>query len=230
VARGLPAAIVEVQLATETPRPSDLWTSYFASRLAWVDEAVSFRRGVQWMSQEIAQARIESPEWVEVSNGAGNIVCFGMGLPYHRVAGPTWLDTVLDVPGEAACHCQLAIGIDCTYPTQTALGLLTAESQALATLPFKLTTPHGWFLHLGARNLIMTHLELLEGERIGIRCRILETEARRVETTLAAFKAFRAAQLTDFRGTPSQVLSTVDGVVRFEIGPHRWIQLEAEWE
>jgi alpha-mannosidase len=229
VARGLPAAIVDIELEPHATPGDDLWKSYFASRLAWLDEAVSIRRGRQWLSQDTARERIESSEWVEISEGSGNIVCFGMGLPFHRRAGSNWLDTLLYVTGEASRRYQFALGIDCPYPTHTTLALLTAGTPTVASLPFPLAQPRGWFLHLGARNLIMTHLELLNGESDGIRCRILETVDRGTETTLAAFRPFRTARITDFRGAASQVLSVVDGAVRFEIGPHRWIQLEAEW-
>jgi alpha-mannosidase len=229
VVRGLPAAIVDVELQPEVLPEGNLWASYFASRLAWVDEAVSFRCGAQWLSRETGRERIESPEWVEFSSGAGNIVCFGMGLPYHRRAGMTWLDTLLCVAGEEGRRFQFALGLDCAYPTQTALSLLTAGSRERGTLACQLHQPRGWFLHQGAKSLIMTHVEPLEGERSGIRCRVLETQGRGVETSLAAFRPFRSAQITDFRGTAGEVLSIVDGAVRFEIGAHRWIQIEAEW-
>jgi hypothetical protein len=229
IARGLSAAIVDVQLEPAAPPEDDPWTSYFASRLAWIDEAASFRRGAQWMSREVTTQRIESAEWVEVSNGAGNIVCFPMGLPFHRLVGPTWLDTLLCVAGESDRRYQFAIGIDCSYPTQTALGLVTAASEGTDWLPYKLTQQRGWFLHLAARNVMLTHLDFVDDASQAIRCRILETEGRGVETTLAAFRPFREARITDFRGNASEVLSTVDGVVHLEIGPHRWIQLEAQW-
>jgi hypothetical protein len=152
-----------------------------------------------------------------------------MGLPFHRKVGLTWLDTIMCVAGESQRRFQFAIGLDCPYPTQTALALLTAGAARPVQLPFKLPQPRGWFLHLGARNLVMTHVELLADERLGIRCRILETEGRSVETTFEGYRPFRAAQITDFRGTTSEVLSVVDGAARIDIGPHRWIQLEAEW-
>jgi alpha-mannosidase len=229
IARGSPAAIVSVELEPERLPDGELWRSYYASRLAWLDEAATFRRGAQWLAKETSREQIESPEWVEIASLTGNIVCFGQGLPFHRRVGLTWLDTLLCVAGESRRRFHFAIGLDCTYPTQTALSLMPPSVPEPAQLPFKLTQPRGWFLHLGAHNLIITHLEPLDGERSGIRCRILETEGRGVESTLAAYRPFLSAQITDFRGTASEVLSVVNGVVRFDIAPHRWIQLEAEW-
>jgi hypothetical protein len=227
--RGIPAAIVEVQLDPERLLEGDLWLNYFASRLAWSDEAVSFRRGLQGQARETARERIESPEFVEVSNGAGNIVCFGLGLPYHRRASTTWLDTLLQIAGQSRRRFQFALGLDCTYPTQTALELLTAGTSTTTNFPGQLPMACGWFLHLGARNLLITHLELLSDERAGIRCRILETEGRAVEANLSAYRPFLRARTTDFRAEANEVLSIVDGDVRLELGPYRWVQIEAEW-
>jgi hypothetical protein len=47
---------------------------------------------------------------------------------------------------------------------------------------------------------------------------------------LAGFRPFRAARSTDFRGNAIEVLSVSDGSVHVDIGPYRWIQIEAEWE
>ena len=229
LARGMRAAIVDVELQLEHAPEGEVWSTYFASRLAWNDEAVSFRRGVQWQARETGRERIESPEFVEISNGVGNIVCFGMGLPFHCRPSTTWLDTLLCVAGESRRRFQFAVGLDCTYPTQTALALLTSGESKDTALPYPLPQAHGWFLHVGAKNLLVTHLEMLAGERAGIGCRILETEGREVETTLAAYRPFRAARTTDFRANDNQLLSIVDGQVQFDIGPHRWIQIEAEW-
>jgi alpha-mannosidase len=229
LARSLPAAIVDVELKPEQARDGDLWLNYFASRLAWSNEAVTFRRGLQWQARDTSRERIESPEFVEISNGVGNIVCFGMGLPFHRRPATTWLDTLLHATAQSQFRFQFSLGLDCMYPTQTALALLTANDGPNVRFPAELQHPRGWFLHLGARNLLITHLELLAGEPGGIRCRILETEGREVETDLSAYRPFRSAHTTDFRNNDNGVLSIVDGQVRFHIGPHRWIQIEAQW-
>jgi len=229
LARGLPAAIVGIQLDPVRLPEGDVWNSYFASRLAWSDEAASWRCGVQWSAHETTHERIESPEWVEVSDGEENVVCLALGLPYHRRVGPTWLDTLLVTAGEEGSRFQFAIGLDCLYPTQAALGLLTSGLPTLAKLADPPAEPRGWFLHLSAKNVIITHLSRLEGERAGIRCRILETEGRSAVATLSAFRPFSAARTTDFRGHVNDVLSVVEGRVPLDVGPHRWVQLEAEW-
>jgi alpha-mannosidase len=227
--RALPAAIIDVSLDCVQLPAGAPWNSYFASRLAWSDEAISFRRGVQWTARETTWERIESPEWVEISNGSDNIVCLPLGLPFHRRVGPTWLDTLLITSSDNRCRFQFALSLDCRYPTQTALALATAGSPSWAKLPGSPPASRGWFLHISAKNLLLTHCEALSGERAGIRCRLLETEGREAAATITAFRSFRAARITDFRANTKSVLSVNDGKVSLDVGPHRWVQFEAEW-
>ncbi|HEY3395564.1 MAG TPA: hypothetical protein VGK58_22880 [Lacipirellulaceae bacterium] len=227
--RTLPAAILDIQLDCMKLPTGERWNSYFASRLAWSDEAVTFRRGVQWTARDVARQRIVSPEWIEVSSGEQNIVCLALGLPYHRQAAPTWLDTLLVTEDEDRRQFQIAIALDSMYPTQAALALATAGRPTLAMLPGPLPASRGWFLHVSARNVLLTYCEPLGPERAGISCRLLETEGRHAEATISAFRPFRSAQTTDFRGNAKSLLSVVDGRVVLDVAPHRWIQFEAEW-
>ncbi|MCI0332948.1 MAG: hypothetical protein L0228_06965 [Planctomycetes bacterium] len=260
VARGLAAALVDVELEPQRLPEGDIWRSYYASRLAWTDDAIAVRRGGNWMGHVTGRERIESPEWVEINGGIGSITCFGMGLPYHRRASPKWLDTLLLVAGEGRRRFQFAIALDEAYATQSALGLFTAGQSPILTLSSEPNSSRGWFLHVGAKNIVTTHIEpLLPVSAVGglseadsgsqpsvesasetpptthgsacaaIRVRLLETEGRDAHTSLSAFRPFRNARTTDFRGNSTGVLSTDDGRVEFNIGAHRWIQIEAEW-
>jgi alpha-mannosidase len=229
VARGLAPAIVEVELEPQQMPEGDVWKSYFASRLAWADEALSVRRGDNWVARATERERIESPEWIEVDDVIGRVTCFALGLPLHRRAAPNWLDTLLLVAGEERRRFQFAIGIDNVFPAQAAVALLTAGQPCVAEMPWPLSVPHGWFLHIATKNLLLTHMEPLPAPLTGIRARLLETEGRETRTTLAAFRPFTSARCTDFRGTEIEVLSVFDGRVEFDIGPHRWMQIECEF-
>jgi len=229
IARGMPAVFVDVELEPQRLPEGDIWRSYYASRLAWTDEAAAVRRGGHWMGHETGRERIESPEWVQIDDGIGTITCFGLGLPYHRRSSPNWLDTLLAVAGEDRRRFQFALALDENYPLRTALGLLTAGQARILTLSTEPSSSRGWFLHVGAKNIVATHIEPLVDQAAGLRIRLLETEGRDTHTTLDAFRPFRAARATDFRGHSTGVLSMVDGRVEFDIGAHRWIQIEAEW-
>jgi alpha-mannosidase len=228
--RGLSVVIVDVELDLQRRPEGSVWKQYFASRLAWSGDALSVRRGIEWVARPTTRTLIEAPEWVEVSDFAGRITCFGGGLPLHRLASDVWLDTLLVVAGEECTRFQFAIGLGCANPTQAGLALLTDGQASVTKWPSRPAAPQGWFLHVGAKNVIVTHIEPLAGEQPGIRLRLLETEGRAVQTKLAAFRPLRAAQTTDFLGQPTGVLSVVDGQARLDIGPYRWLQIEAEWE
>ena len=228
--RGLPAMIVDVELDPQHLPAGDIWKSYFASRLAWSVESLSIRRGKNWSGLETTRECIDSSEWIEIDDGLGHVTCFALGLPFHRVAGPQWLDTLLLVAGEERRRFQFAIGID--QIVSNARGRGFAQLPAIRTFvrrPAALSSPRGWFLHVGAKNVLCTHIEPLAEPASGIRVRLLETEGRDTQTTLAAFRPFQAAWISDFRGNRTDVLSLADGRAEIDIGPHGWVQIEAEW-
>jgi len=229
LARGLPVVFIDVALDAELKPDGELWNSYFASRMAWREEAVTVRAGVDWSARETTRRRIESPEWIEMEDITGRMTCFAFGLPYHRLASDTWLDTLLLTAGETRNRRQFAIGLNCQYPSQTSLALLTAGRPAAVSLPIRPPSPTGWFLHVDAKNVIVTHLELLPAPANGVRLRLLETEGRGVGARVSAFRPFATARRTDFRGEPVESLSIVEGRAELEIGPNRWLQIEAEW-
>jgi hypothetical protein len=181
------------------------------------------------MGHETCRERIESPEWIEINDGLGTLTLFGLGLPFHRRATPSWLDTLLVAAGEEGRRFQFALALDESYPLRTGLGLMTAGSAPIMLLPTEPNSSRGWFLHIGAKNIVATHLERLAGPTNGIRVRLLETEGRESHTSLTGYRPFTAARTTDFRGNSTGVLSLVDGRVEFDIAGHQWIQIEAEW-
>ena len=229
VARGLAPVIVEVELEPEESPVGDAWKSYFASRLAWADDALAVRRSENWVARETERERIESPEWVEVDDVIGRVTCFPLGLPLHRRSAPNWLDTLLPVEGEGRRRFVFAVGIDVVFPSLSSVALLTVGSPSIAEMPTGSSATQGWFLHVGAKNVLITHIEPLAAPATGVRVRLLETEGRETRTTLVAFRSFAAARITDFRGQEIEVLSVFDGAAQIDIGPHRWIQIEAEW-
>jgi alpha-mannosidase len=229
VARGLGPAIVQVELDPVRLPDGDIWKSYYASRLAWAEDALSVRRGEQWTARETERDRIESPEWVDIDDVLGRVTCFALGLPFHRRSAPNRLDTLLLVAGEDCRRFQFAIGLDQPYPTRGAVGTLSAGQPCLAQLGCEQPAESGWFLHLGAKNALVTHIAPLPAPAVGVRLRILETEGRETRTKLSGFREFKAARTTDFRANAIEVLSVAGGRAEFDIGPYQWIQIEAEW-
>jgi hypothetical protein len=227
--RGLPAAIIDVDLELAVEPEGEIWDSYVASRLACRGDIVAVRQGVDWVARETGRRRFQTPEWLELSDDLGCATCFGLGLPFHRLAGPKWLDTQLAVAGETRRHFQMAVGLDCRYPTQTALALLTAGNASITNLRSAAPPPHGWLLHVSAKNILVTHLEPLAASTAGMRLRVLETEGRRASGKLSAFRPICAARRTDFTGRAIEDMAVVDGSVPLDVSAHDWLQIEAEW-
>ena len=187
------------------------------------------RHGAGWIGRPTSQRRIQSPEWVEIAGDQGLITLFPLGLPLHERVGVRMLDTPLVVAGGRSGRFQFAISLDAAYPTATALWLATCGKGA-ATKSLNLPgAAEGWLLHVGAKNILVTHVDPLADAREGVRVRLLETEGRSASATLAAYRPFRSARHTDLRGEPISQLAVVDGEVRFHSGAYQWLQIEAEW-
>jgi alpha-mannosidase len=227
--RGMPAMIVDVELAPVQLPGGDIWKSYIASRLAWAEDALAFRRGQQWSGLETSHECMETPEWVEVDDGNGRITCFALGLPFHRIVTATRLDSLFVVAGEEQRRFQFALGLDLHYPTHSALALLSAWEPMLCVLADPPSSQRGWFVHVGAKNVLCTQVEPLRAPDEGIRLRLLETEGRETRTTVTAFRPVKGAWISDFRGNRTAVLSVSDGRAEIEIGSCGWLQIEAEW-
>ncbi|HEX5470288.1 MAG TPA: hypothetical protein VFW73_00285, partial [Lacipirellulaceae bacterium] len=125
--RGMPTMIVDIELDPEHLPAGDIWKSYIGSRLAWAENTLAVRRGVQWVGRETSRECIETTEWVELDDGIGRITCFALGLPFHRMVTPTRMDALLLVAGEEKRRFQFALGLDMNFPTHVALGLLGAN-------------------------------------------------------------------------------------------------------
>jgi hypothetical protein len=229
VARGLGPMIVDVELDPQQLPDGGIWTSYYASRLAWAEDALTVRCGQQWTARETERERIESPEWAEIDDVFGRVTCLPLGLPFHRRCAPNRLDTLLLVAGEERRRFQFAIGLDQPFPTRLALGTLTCGRPCLAQIVSMETSERGWFLHIGAKNVLVTHIAPLPPPAGGVCLRILETEGRETRTRLSGFRPFNTARTTDFRRNTIEVLSEDDGRVEFDIGAYQWMQIEAEW-
>jgi hypothetical protein len=227
--RALPAVLVDVSLDAVRPSQGSGWTNAILSRVAWRDEGATIRRGASWVGRPTVREPIDSAEWVEIDELDGRTTIFPLGLPFHRRIGMTMLDTLLAAAGETHIRRQFAIGLDVDYPTQLALALLTADAASATKSLNRPGIERGWYLHVDAKNVVMTHVEPLVAPRAGVRLRLLETEGRAVQGTLAAFRPLVTAQEIDFRGSVVRSLRTESGAVSLHLEPHQWLGLEAEW-
>ena len=227
----LPAMIVDIELDPQHLPDGDIWKSYFASRLAWAEEAVGFRRGEQWSGRETTRECIESSEWIEVDDAIGSVtcLCFGSAVPSRCGADKVGFAVARRRRGAATISvCRLdSIG---HYPTHAALALLSAAEPCIVhSAGFRRVRRAVGLCTWRRKTYCARTSNRYQNLPTGIRVRLLETEGRETQTTVAAFRPFQAAWITDFRGNRTDVLSVSDGRAEIDIGPYGWIQIEAEW-
>lgn len=225
--------LIDGSLEITAPMTGESWQSYFASRLVWderLDPTVDYGRN--WISQSATRQRIVTREWIQVgrtAGGEGSLTLVAFGHAHHQRMGERALDTLLVAGDESTVRFRLAIGLDAPYPTQTMLGLLTPASHYVTKSHHGGGPMSGWFLHIGARNVLVAALAAINGPRQGVRMRLLETEGRAASVPISAFRPIADGRRTDFRGTVIEPLDTDDGRLIVDVKPYGWVQLEGYW-
>ncbi len=230
----------------------DPWNAYFASRVAWANEAALVYRDVGQSRQPTTATRIESPLFVEIDDISRRTAILTGGLTYHRRVQRRFLDTILVTQGEEETQFRLAIGVDCRSIVADAWSYLTPDVVVEHATPQ--TAGRSWLFHINARNVIATHWSArMEGNSdrpdsdrpdfqsddegdpthrkrcIGCTVRLLETVGRGGEITLQSFRPIKSARRQNFLGAENYECKVVDGAARIEIGAHEWTQIELDW-
>ena len=148
---------------------------------------------------------------LKIDDGIGSVTCFGFGLPFHRRVGPTWLDTLLVVAGEERRDFN-SRSARSQRIRRSGARAATAGTSCRVKLPGPSTAPRGWFLHVGAKNLIVhAHRTAVRRPAPASACGLLETEGRERHTKLQRFAHFAPRRHRFSRQRPDWVLSVVDG-------------------
>ena len=142
------------------------------------------------------------------------------------------LDTLLIVRGESARRFRLGIGVDLPDPLHESLGMIAPQTMLRETASRPTPSTTGWFFHVDAKNVIVTHLEpLVESNRVsGFRIRLLETKGKRASATLSCFRNIDHAEKHNFLGKKLVDCDIDQGRVRLEMTAHEWAEVEARWE
>ncbi len=97
--RGSRVLKISIELEPLVELKSDPWTSYFASRFAWGEEAVDLARSVHEQYHPTTAKNMEAPHFIEVSHVEERTTLLTGGLPYHRRVAPAVIDSLLIVKG-----------------------------------------------------------------------------------------------------------------------------------
>jgi alpha-mannosidase len=209
------------------------WSSYYAARFAWKDEAAILHRGVNLADFPTELERIDSPLYIDIRHGKQSATLLTGGLPYHRRYGPRKLDTLLVVRGETARSFRLGIAIDPPHAMSAALGFF-APPLVLADQPRPPATT-GWLFHLDCRNVLATHWEpvydggLSDRGCLGFRVRLLETDGRGACLGLRCFRnAASAIRIASGDAMPEELTIAGDHI-DIPMNPYQWTEVEVRF-
>jgi alpha-mannosidase len=230
VRRGSRVLEIDIELDVREQPGSDPWTSYYAARFAWGDATAEVYRGAGMLSLPTEAVLLEAPQFIDIRSEKHQTTLLTGGLPYHRRFGLRKLDTLLVVRGETARRFRIGIGIDLAYAVPAALDFLSPECLVLRQSPPR--TASGWLCHIDARNVVATHWEpwVCEGELLGFRVRLLETEGRPARIGLRSFRPIQSARKLNLRGGEPAALPVDDDRVTVEAKAHQWLQIEARFK
>lgn len=229
IQRGSRLLEVDLQLDPVRQPESDPWNSYYAIRFAWGDATADLYRSVHLASVSSDVAQLEAPHFIDLRDEKTRTTILTGGLPYHRRFGLCKLDTLLIVRGESARRFRFAIGIDLPNPAPSALGVLAPE----VVLPGVAPPPaaSGWLFHLSAKNVVATAWEPIISDTrvVGVRIRLLETEGRQTTTVLRALYPVKTARKFAPASSEPVTLPVSDDRITIEVGPHEWLEIEAQF-
>ncbi len=227
--RGSRVLEIEVELDLQQAPDTDPWVSYYAARFAWGDATADVYRCAGMLAQRTEAVLLESPLFVEIRSEKTQTTLLTGGLPYHRRFGLRKLDTLLVVRGESARVFRFGIGIDLPHPVSAAMEFLAPQCVVEGKMPA--TPSSGWLFHVDAKNVVATDWEPLsaDGQLVGFRARLLETEGRAGRVGLRSFRPVESARRVDFTGRELTALSADGDLVTMNAKAHEWIQVEVRF-
>ena len=256
--RGSRFVELEIELDSMVALRDDPWNSYFANRVAWANEGAILHRDVSQSRQPTNAQRIESPLFVEIDDTKQKTAILTGGLPYHRRIDRRQLDTILVTQGEQQTKFSLALGVDCRSVVADAWNFLlprlivdhqfppgvgnawlfhfnkrnifatdwvprfeTVEvgDEATGEDPILPTSRSPSGIETGASRRTC----------VGFTVRLLETQGKDSNVSLASFRPIKAARTQDFLGEENVECKVTDGCAHIKISANEWTQVEVDW-
>lgn len=227
VTRGSRVLVIEAEIKTiDDLILDDPWDSYYAFRFAFGDETAIMHAGTRLQSHDVSRRRFEAPLFVDIDCGKSNTTILTGGLPFHRRSSLSQLDTLLSVHGESAKRFRVGIGVELPSKMRSAIDFMLSTEPAHVARASGLD--NGWFLHIDAKNVIVSSWEpLANGE--GIRLCMVETEQRKSRARVRSFKSWSKAVVINQLGEEIKELSIEDGAAIVQVEPHAYTELRLLW-
>jgi alpha-mannosidase len=230
VRRGSRLIELAMEVSPSSPEYLPGEDAYFAVRIAWRDEPLEVRRGMNGASFLTDRNRIDAAQFVEILESDARLVVFSRGASQFVRSKENRLDALLPVQaGEEGRPFHMAIGVDVDgAASDWAVDWLLPP--LLATASGTPAVSKAWWFLCGSQNVRWTSLGPLPDGRSGFTARLQELTGRYVKTKLEAFRPIRSARRTNFVGRPLIELPVHGGRIDLQMAGYQWIQLEAEWE
>lgn len=214
----------DIELTPEGPETEAATAGHFASRIAWRDADVELARSVQWLNLPTTRRKFSATPWAHIDTPTPLTIIPIGSADLERIS-PRMLDSL--VPNEGSY--SLAVTVGEPFPATAALGLLTANSPRNTTGVHFESERKGWWLHLAAENLVVTHLSLAAGEPSTIELRAIETMGVATSTTLRLWRPAAEAHRISLAGERLEPLTIADGHVQLQIAPYEWFGVGVTW-
>lgn len=184
---------------------------YLCNRIAWKEESSSIAANAVDSRQPVTQEWFHATRYINVGDEKSFTLLTG-GLPYHRRATRSMLDSVLMMKGERCTQFAFSILINQRYPHAASLGQALRDVQIPVKESNSPGTPSDWLFHIGSKNVLVTGLEPCHhADTSGVRLTLLETEGRKADLKIRSHRTLMSAQQIDFNGQTKQTLEVSDG-------------------
>ncbi len=153
---------LEIEIALEQialPPRGNPWLTGWCCRFAWDNEASAVTRSVLGQAAGFRLERIESSDYVEVSDQEQRVVIVPDGRPWHRRSGTRMLDSLLIVEGETDRSFRFVVDLDQPFPMRSAEEMLSPVLQLETSGSGPTSLPFSWILGLSSKNVQLVRSE-----------------------------------------------------------------------
>jgi len=148
-----PVIDIEIELIDLVlPVRGNPWLTGWCCRFAWDNETAAVSRSVLGQIAGFRLERIESPDFIEISDDSHRLTILSDGRPWHRRSGTRMLESLLQVEGEHVTHFRFRLDFDQPSPIRSAEDAL-AQVFSLHVPRRRPKTSTAWILGLSAKNV-----------------------------------------------------------------------------
>lgn len=211
---------LEIEITLEQialPPRGNPWLTGWCCRFAWDNEASAVTRSVLGQAAGFRLERIESSDYVEVSDQEQRVVIVPDGRPWHRRSGTRMLDSLLIVEGETDRSFRFVVDFDQPYPLRSAEEMLTPVLQLESSGCAPTNLPFSWILGLSSKNIQLVRSEYFSrAPQTSDELALILNETEGAETNCTvrlARKPTAAFAVNASRSTKIALNFTADGVI-----------------